>query len=148
MSELDFLHKVSEWLYGWLLNANHSDYVPIYANQIGGGYGQSYLLLFLLIVAIVTPLVYYFGVAKNATNATKKNYIIVYLLGYFVLIVMNYFGLAAFVDSTEVFTNVDMIKVCLIDAVYYSIICELISYFSKGSPHTAANNIDLITCWK
>lgn len=148
MDEMTSLHNMSEWLYSWLLDATDENWLAIFANQPDGGYGQSYLVIFLLLTAIATPLIFYFIIAKNAANATKKNYITLWLLGYFCLVVMNYFGLAALTDSKDVFMNFDMIKVTLIDFIYYSVIYELISYFSKESKRTMANNIDLITCWK
>jgi len=146
--DIKFLNNFSEILYGWIVDSTDELYFPMLQNIQDGGYGMTYLLIFLLIAGIAAPLIYYFGIAKNAAEATKKNYKITWLLGYFCLIVANYVGLMAFTEcaSGDVLLSFDMLKITILDFIYYSLIMELVSWLVKSKSN--APNIDLITAFK
>lgn len=143
------MNNIASFLYSWLLNPLPAADYNIFLCQHGSGYGMTYLLVFLAIVSLGTPLIYYFVLAKDAKYATKKDYKTTWLLGYFVLAVINYFGFMALIDGTDmsIFTNLNMLKATLMDFVYYSVIYQLVSYFVKSSKKTMARNIDLLSCW-
>lgn len=142
------MNNIASFLYSWLISQPDA-YYNLFLCQPGYGYGMTYLLVFLALASIATPLIYYFVLAKDSKYATKKDYISTWLLGYFVLAVMNYFGFMALVDGADIgiFTSLNLLKATLMDAVYYSVIYELVSYFAKSNKKTKARNIDLLSCW-
>lgn len=147
MLTFDFTVKISNFLYKWVLdkdegNPRGSLYQAIFSNDGRNGHGMEYCLFFLLCVSIITAFIYYYVVAANIQNATKKNYFTTYIMGYICLWIINYLGLQMVVDA-NVFASFNLVKICLIDALYYSVLFGISSACMKSK--SKAGDIDLFT---
>lgn len=148
----DFTVKLSNFLYQWVLDASEgtnprgSLYTAIFSNDgIKGGHGMEYCFFFLVILSILTSGVFYYVIASNIQNATKKNYVITWIMGYICLVVINYVGMQLVVD-VNVLSSFNMVKLCLIDAIYYTAFFEVWSLIMKG--YSKAGDIDLLSILK
>ena len=151
MLTFDFTVKISNFLYQWVMDVNEGNprgslYRAIFSNDGKGGHGMEYCLFFLLGVSIVTAAIYYFGISSNIQNATKKNYLATYIMGFICLAVINYVGMQLIVRDVNVLTSFNMVKVCLIDAVYYTVLFEVSSLAMKG--FSKAGDIHLLSLFK
>ena len=152
MVSFDFTVKISNFLYQWVMDASEGNprgslYRAIFSNDgQGGGHGMEYCLFFLLIVSIVSAAIFYFGIASNIQNATKNNYLSTYIMGFICLAVINYVGMQLIVEDVNVLTSFNMVKVCLIDIVYYTVLFELASLLMKGL--SQAGDIHLLSLFK
>ena len=149
MVSFDFTVKLSK-IYDWVLDVSEGDprgslFREIFSNDGQGGHGQEYCLWFLIIVSFLTAAIFYFGIAKNIQNATKKNYLSTYVMGYICLVAINYVGMQLIVDA-NVLTSFNMVKVCLVDILYYTILFEVASLIFKQ--FSDAGNIHLFNISK
>lgn len=131
--------RLSSILYNWQMDASETNFVEVFGNE---GHGLEYCLFFLLGVPLLFTLLFYFGIAKNVNNATPKNYLLITLMGYIVLIAINYFGFAILFGN-EVLSSTNLLKVSILDAAYYIVLFELFSLAWKKMSN--ASNIDLIS---
>lgn len=133
--------RVSFFLYQWtgIVNATENNFVEVFGHE---GHGLEYCFLFLFGVSLVFTLIFYFGMATNVNNATPKNYLLTMLMGYIVLVATNYFGFAT-IFGNECISSMNLLKVSLIDILYYAILFELFSLAFKNMSN--ASNIDLIS---
>ena len=151
MVSFDFTVRISNFLYQWVMDASEGDprgslYRAIFSNDGQGGHGMEYCLFFLIIVSILTAAIFYFGIASNIQNATKKNYLATYIMGFICLAVINYVGMQLIVEDVNVLSSFNMVKVCLVDAVYYTILFELASLAMKS--FSKAGDIHLLSLFR
>ena len=142
------LETISNFLYKWLLNQRGDSFRNIWKNGNSQPDGMMWTLVFVLCISLLVAAIYYFVVVKsNASNDTKANYLMIYIIGYVALVVTTLVGLDLLIPKinlSELFTF-DMFKVCLINVLWYSLVFELWSYLFKGIVNS---NTDLITIWK
>lgn len=136
---MEFLSTIAEALFGWILVANADDYGTIVNSDV-----LPWVLITLFIVAIAAAMTFYYGVAKIAANATKRNYIVVFLLGLLVLWLANLVIVPTIVDDWSYAFEMNNILICLIDSVYYVVLYEIVSLFAKDSSN--AKHIHLLNC--
>lgn len=142
--------KISNAMYEWILDASKEQSSELY-HQIfnnlsndNGGFGIEKALFCLLAVSLLAVVFYYYILAQNATSATKKNYILTWVLGYIVLVFATYLTLVnTTLGGSEVWTSPNMIFIALINIVYYTIFFELFSLLLKGG--SKAPNIHLVS---
>ena len=140
------MEKLAKFLYGWLLNGTeaHSTY---FTNEGG------WLLCFVMMlgIALAASAFYYFGIATKVSNATKENYLWTWIFGYIVLFFftplvfqLNFrsAGVSIF-DFTLLFVYIG-----LLNAVYYTVVFQLLSSVWCTTPMTKANIITLFTLFK
>lgn len=137
---MEFLSTIAEALFGWILDANSDDYGTIVNSDV-----LPWVLISLLVVSIATAMSFYYGVAKIAANATKKNYIVVFLLGLLVLWLANLVIVPTIVDDWSYAFEMNNILICLIDSVYYIVLYEIVSLFAKDGSN--AKHIHLLNCF-
>lgn len=137
---MEFISTIADAIFGWVLDANSSDYGTITNNEV-----PAWVLIMLFIVTLATTCSFYFGVAKVAANATKKNYIIVFFLGLFVLWLVNLIIIPTIVDNWDYAFDMNNILLSLVDSLYYAILYEIISIFIKDQSN--AKYIHLINCF-
>lgn len=151
MVSFDFTVKISNAIYQWVLdpgegNPRGSLYKAIFSNDGTGGHGMEYCLFFLLIVSILTAAAYYFIIASNIRSATKNNYFWTYVMGFICLVIINYLGMQLILDDVNVLKSFNMVKLCLIDIAYYTVLFEIASLLMK--PLSKAGDIELISLIK
>lgn len=144
---MKILKTISNSIYQWILDTHSNDYSYFqndFANNANGHTnGMMYMLIALLLVSLIATAVYYYGVASKVANATKKNYMVVYLLGLITLIVVNFVVMATIPEMKNVFTSYNMWMINLIDVLYYTILFQLWSWLVKST--SKSPNIDLIS---
>lgn len=142
--------NISNAMYEWVLDPTSETfgmYDKVFANFPNGGYGIEKCFFFMLAVGILSSAIYYFVVAASSINATKKNYIIMCVMGYIFLVFTNYIGLSFFTEGgSEVWTSLNMLKIAAVDILYYLIVFELASLLMKS--FSKAPNIHLFTVFK
>lgn len=141
-------YNISEAIYKWVLNKRPgSGYSELWQNGHNLGCGMAWAFLFLIIVALVAVLIYYYGISKNPESATKKNYLITCLIGYITLVVVNIVALKLITKApVELIFSKNMLWVCVIDILYYLVLFELFSLAVKNWSN--ARHIDLISIFK
>lgn len=122
------------------MDATEESYIEVFSPQ--GGHGMEYCLFFLLGISLVFTLVYYFGVASNIRQATPKNYLLTMVMGYIVLVAVNYLGIAT-LFSNDALTTFNLVKISLIDVVYYVVLFEVFSLIFKNM--SKASGVDIIS---
>ncbi|MDE5886628.1 MAG: hypothetical protein K2H46_03465 [Muribaculaceae bacterium] len=137
---MDFLSEIGNILYNWTLDANTTDYSLIINLEV-----PAWIFIMLLIVTFASVMSFYYGVAKNAAEATKKNYIVVFLLGLLVLWLANLIIVPTIVDNWDFAFSMNNILLSVIDTVYYAILYEIISLFAKDKSN--AKHIHLLNCF-
>lgn len=138
---MELISTIADNLFSWVLEDNSTEaYKAIFDSDV-----LSWVLIALFVVAIATAMIFYYGVAKIAANATKKNYIVVFLLGLLVLWLTNLIIVPTIVDDWSYAFDMDYIFVCLIDTVYYAILYEIVSLFAKDGSN--AKHIHLLNCF-
>lgn len=144
----EFTVKLSNGLYQWLLDGREENYKVIFSNDgPGAGHGMEYCFFFMFGVSLITALIYYFGIASDINNATKKNYLSSWIMGFICLVAINYAGMEVILDgNASVLPSFNMVKICLIDIIYYSVLFEVFSLLFKD--HSNASNIHLLTAFK
>lgn len=144
----DFTVKLSNGLYQWLLDSREENYKVIFSNDgPGAGHGMEYCFFFMLGVSLITALLYYYWIASDINNATKKNYLSSWIMGFICLVAINYAGMEVILDgNASVLPSFNMVKICLIDTIYYSVLFEVFSSLFKR--YSNASNIHLLTAFK
>ena len=152
MISFDFTVRLSDGIYEWLLNQDDPEsFTSLFSNATPTyGHGIEYSFFFLLIASVLSAVAFYFVIANNIQAATKRNYVITWLMGYICLVVINFAGLAVLCPDGldyifhEQFFN--MVRICFIDFFYYTIIFEIWSLLFKGA--SKAGDIHLLTVFK
>lgn len=142
--EISLLSDISRAIYAWTLNTRADDFIYL-QNSVGGGYGMQWTFLLMLAVSLIGVLCYYYGIASQAVKATKQNYIVVFILSLLTMWVLDYVILYTVAEMDDPMTW-NVLKLNLVNTVYFAIMYEIWSLFIKGS--SKAPNIDLISCWK
>ena len=144
---MEIFRKISNAIYQWILDQNAEDYSVIYQYE-DGGKGMLWCFWILLAVSLLSVLMYYFVIVKgNQDNASRKNYLITFVLGLITLIVVNIVVLKLCHDGSDVsFFTMNLLKINFIDIVYYTILFEVWSLVFKGMSEDP--NRDLISCFK
>ncbi|MBE6267405.1 MAG: hypothetical protein E7092_00180 [Bacteroidales bacterium] len=124
---METIRRFAEFFYGFCVDMKLKLFTP--APQ--GDDGLAWLLIFLLGSSALFAAIYYFGVERDARNATPKNYLSLYIAGYLTLVAVNFVGLASIAKDGEL-PLVDIFYVSLIDIIYYSILFEIHSLWMKG----------------
>lgn len=137
--------KLSEIFYPFVMNTRAADY-HYFQNGPTYGNGLEYLFIALLVVPLLFCLYFYYAQASKVSNATKKNYLIIFLLGFLTLVVVNFVFMVTLSDYRNALGSANLWKINFIDAVYYIILYQLYSWFAKTG--SKARNIDLISCFK
>ena len=119
--EISLLSDISRAIYAWVLNANAPDFTYL-QNAVSGGY----------------------GIASQAVKATKQNYIVVFILSLLTMWVLDYVIIYAVAGMDDPLTW-NMLKLNLVNSVYFAFMYEIWSWFLKGG--SKAPNIDRLTCW-
>lgn len=137
--------KISNGLYSWALDTYPGKgYREIFENGPKGGHGMEYGLYILLLVSLFFVVAFYYGVcARDADNATKKNYLTVLLLGMITLVFVNYVALTLLTGYYNTLFNMNMFAFNLLDLVYFVLLYQLWSWLLKDKSN--APNIDLYT---
>lgn len=140
---MEFLDTIADAIYNFdfIIDCNSQYYNDIINKSV-----LAYVLLALFAVTIGTVAIYYYGVASNAVNATKKNYIVTFLLGLFVLILTILFIVPTIIDDWGYAFGMNNIRLCVINSVYYVILYEIVSIFMKEGSN--AKHIHLLNCFK
>ena len=152
MLSFEFTRRISEFLYQWVMDVSEgaprgSLYTKIFSNDgVKGGHGMEYCLFYLVGVSLVTAAIFYFLVASSIQNATKKNYITSFVVGFVCLVVINYLATQIILPEVNVLKSFNMVKVCLVDIVYYTVAFELWSLLMKDS--SKAGGLHLLTAIK
>jgi hypothetical protein len=131
--------RISSFLYNWQIDATENNFVEIFGHE---GHGLEFCLFFLLGVSLAFALIFYFVMAKNVSNATPKNYLLMMLMGYIVLVATNYLGFAT-IYGNEVLSSPNLVMISVVDLLYYVILFEAFSWTFKGMSN--ASNISLIS---
>ena len=137
---MDFLSKISEILFGWVLKApGHQEYSQVYQNAQGGK-GMMYALLFLIAVSIIAAAFYYFVVCSSVEKANKKNYWVIVGLGAIALVIVNVVGLRLITGYNKAdFWSTNLLMLNIASLVYYLILFEVWSLLfmpmSKSTVH-------------
>lgn len=142
--EISLLSDISRAIYSWVLDTRAADF-HFLQNSVGQGYGMQWAFIIMLLVSVIGVCCYYFGVAGSAVKATKQNYIVVFILSLLTMWVLDYVIIYVVADMDDPLTW-NMLKLNLVNSVYFAIMYEIWSIFIKGG--TNAPNIDLISCWK
>lgn len=138
---MDFLSTFAEILFGWALDANEPSYATMTNLEV-----PAWALLMLFIVTIATAYIFYFVVAKNAANATKNNYKVVFLLGMLVLWMVNLVIIPTIVDDWNYTFEMNNIVLSVVDTLCYIVLYEIVSLLIKDKSN--ARHIHLLNCWK
>ena len=141
--EISLLSDISRAIYAWVLNANAPDFTYL-QNAVSGGYGMQWAFITMLLVSVIGVCCYYFGIASQAVKATKQNYIVVFILSLLTMWVLDYVIIYAVAGMDDPLTW-NMLKLNLVNSVYFAFMYEIWSWFLKGG--SKAPNIDLLTCW-
>ncbi len=131
--------RISSFLYNWQVDATENNFVEVFGHE---GHGLEFCLFFLLGVSLVFAIIFYLVIAKNVNNATPKNYFLMMLMGYIVLVATNYLGFAT-IYGNEVISSTNLLKVSVVDILYYVVLFEAWSWVFKGMSN--ASNISLIS---
>jgi len=137
---MEFLRTIADALFGCILDANADDYGIITNSDV-----LMWILIFLFIVTIITVMTFYYGVAKVAANATKKNYIVVFFLGLLVLWLANLIVIPTIVDDWSYAFDKNNILLSFIDSIYYVVLYEIVSLFAKDGSN--AKHLHLLNCF-
>lgn len=147
--KLNLFEKISELpvVFGKALNTTNDDY-HFFQNgfEKNSHNGMEYLTIAFFVVSLLFCLYFYFIQAKKLSNATRKNYIIIFLLGLFTLIVVDFVLMATFVGHTSVFSDANMYKALIISSVWYCVLYQIYSWFFKSMSNVPY--LDLISCFK
>lgn len=135
--------SLSELIFSFMMNTRAADYEHFQNGPAYGG-GMEYLFIVLLLVPLAFAATYYFGVAQKLANGTKKNYLVVFLIGFLTLWMLNFVVMATAADLRNPFSSGNMWKINLIEIIYYPIVYQLYSWFMKSA--SKVKNIDLISC--
>lgn len=135
---------LSEIVYSHVLNTRANDY-HFFQNGHNYGNGLEYLFLALLIVPLCFCVYFYFVQASKLANGTKKNYMIIFLLGFLTLLVVDFVLMSTCAGHRNALTSGNMWKINIIDVIYYPIVYQLYSWFLKGMSNVP--NVHLISCF-
>ena len=123
---MDFIDTIADTIFGWCLDANAANY----GTMVNSG-SLSWVLIFLVLISLVAPLVFYYGISKVAANATKKNYILVLFVGWIVLLLANFVIVPTIVDDWSYAFDLNNIVLSLVDSGYYVVLFGIISWLVK-----------------
>ena len=140
------MEKLAKVLYGWLL-----DGTEVYSTYFTYEHGWLLCFYMLLGVALGAALIYYFGIATKVNSATKENYLWTWIFGYIVLFFFTplVFQLMFRGQGCNIFDfTLVFVFVGLLNAIYYTLVFELCSYFFSNTSATKARNIHLFTLFK
>ena len=135
---------LSEIFYSFVMNTRASDY-QFFQNGHNYGNGLEYLFIALLVIPLCFCLYFYFVQASNLANGTKKNYMVIFLLGFLSLLVVDFVLMTTCAGHRNALTSWNMWKINMIDIIYYPVMYQLYSWFIKGA--SKVPNIDLISCF-
>ena len=133
---VNIIHKISRPIFDWVLtktsNTSFNTFEKLYNEGAPNFYdGRDWGLIFMLLVCTAAVLVYYFGVASNLKNATRANYLIVWGLGIVTILLLNCFVIPNIITPKcpiGKIWDLNLLKFCLIDIVYYSLVYEILSF--------------------
>ena len=137
---MEFFSLIGDTLFGWVLDANSSDYGTILNLEV-----PAWIFIMLVVITVATVMTFYYGVAKNVANATKKNYFTVFLLGLLVVWLANLIIIPTIVDDWDYALGLNNILMSLVDSLCYAILYEIISLFAKENSN--ARHIHLFNCF-
>lgn len=141
---MSIFETLSEKLYSFVMNTRASDW---HFFQNGQTYhnGLEYLFIALLVIPLCFCLYFYFVQAANLANGTKKNYMVIFLLGFLSLLVVNFVLMYKCAGHPNAITSGNMWKINMIDVIYYPVMYQLYSWFIKDA--SKVPNTDLISCF-
>ncbi len=128
--------------YGWLIDPTEELWKEVFSSA-EKGHGMAWCFIFMVGTALLFTLIYYFGVDSNAKNATPKNYLMVFVMGYITLVAVNYMGLTS-ITGEDVYTTFNLLKITLFDVICYTLVFELFSLLFKGASKFSTS-IDLVS---
>lgn len=143
------LKNLSKTLYDWLLNQHEvirGDETYHFLSVKAGQDGMLYAFIIVVLISLLSAVVFYYGISKNASSATKKNYVVSSLLGFVTVVVLNYLVVFLVCKWGTCLMSLNMLKICLIDIVYYFVLHEIWSLIIKGKSN--ARTIDWISIFK
>lgn len=106
-------------------------------------HGMAWCFIFMVGAALLSSAFYYFFVDSDAKKATPKNYLMVFVMGYILLVAVNYLGITS-ISGEDAYTTLNLLYITLVDIIYYTIVFELFSLFFKGFSKYSTS-IDLIS---
>lgn len=140
------LKNIAYAMYDWLMN--HHEFIKgeetyQYLSTKAGQDGMFYALAVVFIVSLLTACVFYYAISSNASSATKKNYVVTSLLGFVTVVVLNYLITYLACKWGTCLLSLNMLKINLIDILYYFVLFEIWSLLIKGKSN--ARTIDYIS---
>ena len=135
---------LSEIFYSFVMNTRASDY-HFFQNGHNYGNGLEYLFIALLVIPLCFCLYFYFVQAANLANGTKKNYMVIFFLGFLSLLVVDFVLMSTCAGHRHAIASGNMWKINFINVCYYPVMYQLYSWFIKGA--SKVPNIDLISCF-
>lgn len=125
----NIIHSIANPVYSWVLEKTSETYQNFYAVGSPQHYdGRDWGLIFMLGISLVAVLVYYFGIAPQLKNANTPNYLIVYGLGIFTLVLINCCVIPNLVTPRipiKEVMDLNMLKFSLWDILLYTIMYEV-----------------------
>lgn len=132
----NIIHSISKPIFDWVLTKTSATFSGFYNAGAPLHYdGKDWALIFMLLISVVGVLCYYFGVAQKLKNATATNYLIVFGLGIVLLLAFNFFVIPNCITPKfpiKKIWDLNLLKFCLVDILYYTIMYEVWSLIFKG----------------
>lgn len=138
MLDFEFLSRLSEALYGWWVDsyADTFHYLSTAGNP-DDGYGMNAALFAVVIFSLLGMIIYYFGIASKAANATKKNMLIMLIVFWAISVVGTYLFVSSFANwpvNDDLLIDANMWHISVINFIVYPLLCELWGLiFKSGS---------------
>lgn len=123
---MNFLRTIADTIFSWVLDANGESFNVIMNNDV-----LLWHLIALFVITTASVLVFYYVVAKEVINATKKNYLTVFVLGLLVLWLVDYFVISTIIDDFSYTWTLNNFYLSAINSLYYAILYGIISWFAK-----------------
>ena len=139
---METLAKISNLLFNWVLDRGPDSGYEYLSNTGNGKHGLIIALIILVVVSLLAAYIYYYIISKRVSNATKKNYISVCIMGLIGMILINYLLIYSLTGFPNIFISFNMIKLNVIDLIYFLIAFEIWSWVIKSKSN--ARNISLI----
>ena len=136
--------KISETIYPWVMDTRADDYTS-FQNGPGYGNGLEYITMALIAVPLLFCLYFYFIQARDVVRATRKEYLTIFVIGFFTLTVVDFVLMATVAGYRSVLSSGNMWKIVLVNVLYYIALYEVFSWLLKGMSNVPY--VDLIKCF-
>lgn len=142
------MHKIfqsiSEAIYPWVMDTRADDY-KFFQNGHDFHNGLEYITIALFAAALLFCLYFYFVQARDIVKATRKEYLAIFGIGFFTMVVVDFVLMATVAEYRNVLSSGNMWKITLVNVLYYIVLYQVFSWLFKGMSRVP--NIDLIKCF-